>query len=140
MKNFFGEFRKFIARGNVIDLAVAVVIGSAFGKIVTSLVDNILMPLIGLVSGGINISGLNVTVKDANIQYGLFLQNLIDFIIIAFCIFIIVKIVNKIIKKKEEQPKVDPNTKLLEEIRDLLKEKNSSKKEEIKKDKKETKK
>lgn len=140
MKNFFGEFRKFIARGNVIDLAVAVVIGSAFGKIVTSLVDNILMPLIGLVSGGINISGLNVTVKDANIQYGLFLQNLIDFIIIAFCIFIIVKIVNKIIKKKEEQPKVDPNTKLLEEIRDLLKEKNYSKKEEIKKDKKETKK
>jgi len=140
MKNFFGEFRKFIARGNVIDLAVAVVIGGAFGKIVTSLVDNILMPLIGLVSGGVNISGLSVTVKDANIQYGLFLQNLIDFIIIAFCIFVIVKIVNKIIKKKEEQPKVDPNTKLLEEIRDLLKEQKASTKEEKKEVKKTSKK
>ena len=129
MKNFFGEFKKFIARGNVIDLAVAVVIGGAFSKIVESLVNNIIMPLIGLMLGGINFSSLSVKFKDATIEYGIFIQNLIDFIIIAFCIFLIVKVMNKIIKKKEEAPKKDPNTQLLEEIRDLLKEdKKASKK------------
>ena len=128
MKNFFGEFKKFIARGNVIDLAVAVVIGGAFSKIVESLVNDIIMPLIGLILGGINFSSLSIEFNDATIRYGSFIQNLIDFTIIAFCIFLVVKVVNKIVKKKEEQPKKDPNTQLLEEIRDLLKENKKEKK------------
>ena len=127
MKSFASEFKKFIARGNVIDLAVAVVIGAAFGSIVNSLVDDIIMPLIGIIMGGVNFTSLTVRIGDATIRYGAFLQNLINFFIIAFCIFIIVKIFNKIIKKKEEQPKKDPNTALLEEIRDLLKEKKAKK-------------
>ena len=86
------EFKKFIARGNVIDLAVGVIIGGAFGKIVSSLVDNILMPLIGLIIGGINFSNLAIKIKDTTISYGLFIQNVVDFLIVAFCIFLIVKL------------------------------------------------
>ena len=122
------EFKEFIARGNVIDLAVGVIIGGAFGKIVTSIVNDLLMPLIGVVSGGIDFTGLSFKINEAEIKYGNFLQNVIDFLIIAFCIFILVKIVNKITKKKEEKVEEAPAPKsedvvLLEEIRDLLKQK-----------------
>jgi len=126
--NMIKEFKEFIARGNVIDLAVGVIIGGAFGKIVTSIVNDLLMPLIGVVSGGIDFTGLSFKIKDAEIKYGNFLQNVIDFLIIAFCIFILVKIVNKVTKKKEQPVEEKPAPKpedvvLLEEIRDLLKQK-----------------
>lgn len=101
------EFREFAIRGNVMDLAVAVIIGAAFGKIVTSLVDNILMPLIGLVMGGVDFSALSVQVGSAVIQYGLFIQSIIDFIIIAFVIFQIVRAMNHL---KKDEP-VTPTTK-----------------------------
>ncbi len=126
------EFKKFIARGNVIDLAVGVIIGGAFGKIVTSIVNDLIMPLIGVVSGGIDFTGLSFKIGEAEIKYGNFLQNVIDFLIIAFCIFILVKIVNKVTRKKAEPVEEAPAPKaedvvLLEEIRDLLKEKNEIK-------------
>ena len=125
------EFKEFIARGNVIDMAVGVIIGGAFGKIVTSIVNDVLMPLIGVVSGGIDFTGLKFKIGEAEILYGNFLQNVIDFLIIAFCIFILVKIVNKITRKKEEPVEDAPAPKaedvvLLEEIRDLLKQKEMS--------------
>ncbi|HET6595855.1 MAG TPA: large-conductance mechanosensitive channel protein MscL [Anaerolineales bacterium] len=101
------EFREFAIRGNVMDLAVAVIIGAAFGKIVTSLVDNILMPLIGLMMGGVDFSGLSVQVGDAVLQYGLFIQSIIDFLIIAFVIFLLVRALNRL---KKEEP-VTPTTK-----------------------------
>ena len=125
------EFKKFISRGNVIDLAVGVVVGGAFSKIVSSLVDNIIMPLVGIIIGGIDFTKLSVKVVDVEIQFGIFLQNVVDFLIIAFCIFMVVKLVNKITKKEEkkEAPKpVKPNqVVLLEEIRDLLKDKKKTK-------------
>ena len=101
------EFREFAIRGNVMDLAVAVIIGAAFGKIVTSLVDNILMPLIGLVMGGIDFSALSFQLGDAVIQWGLFVPSIIDFITIAFVIFLIVRPINRL---KREEP-VTPTTK-----------------------------
>ena len=101
------EFREFAIRGNVMDLAVAVIIGGAFGKIVTSLVDNILSPLIGLVMGGIDFSALESQIGDAAIQWGLFIQSIIDFIIIAFVIFLLVRAMNRL---KREEP-VTPTTK-----------------------------
>lgn len=119
------EFKKFISRGNVVDLAVGVVIGSAFGKIVSSLVDNIIMPLVGIVIGGIDFTKLSVTLLDVEIQFGIFLQNVVDFLIIAFCIFMVVKLFNKVThkqEKKEEKPTKPNQEILLEEIRDLLKE------------------
>ena len=94
------EFKKFIARGNVIDLAVGVIMGGAFGKIVTSLVSDILTPAIGIVMGGIDFTGLNITIKDSIISYGNFIQNIIDFLIQAFCIFLFVKLINKFFTKK----------------------------------------
>lgn len=126
MKKNISEFKKFIARGNVIDLAVGVIIGGAFSSIVTSLVDNILTPILGLVLGGVDFSSLSITFRDTKIEYGAFIQSIIDFLIIAICIFTIVKIINKIIhiKKKEEEkvvPKKSEEVLLLEEIRDLLK-------------------
>ena len=103
------EFKTFIARGNVLDMAVGVIVGGAFGKIVTSLVDNILMPLIGVIIGGIDFTTkLTVTVGSANIKFGVFIQSVIDFIIVAFCIFLFVKFINKMTtlnKKKEEEAK-----------------------------------
>ena len=121
------EFKKFISRGNVVDLAVGVVIGSAFSKIVSSLVDNIIMPLVGIIIGGIDFTKLSVTIFDVKIQFGIFLQNVVDFLIIAFCIFMAVKLFNKIIRKEEKKEEVKPTKSneeiLLEEIRDLLKEK-----------------
>ena len=117
------EFKQFISKGNVIDLAVGVIIGSAFGKIVSSMVNDILMPLIGIIIGGLNFSSLHVKIGEATIQYGSFIQNVIDFLIVAGCIFILIKIINKLSKKKEEEEVVvkDEQVKLLEEIRDLLK-------------------
>ena len=108
------------------DWAVGVIMGSAFGKIVTSIVSDILMPLIGVIIGGIDFSGLSFKLGEAEIKYGNFIQNVIDFLIVAFCIFIMVKIVNKITHKeepKEEAPEKPADVALLEEIRDLLKEK-----------------
>ena len=119
MKKFFGEFKEFVSKGNVIDLAVGVVIGGAFGKIVSSLVDNIIMPLVGLVIGGVDFSSLSVTVKGASIKYGLFIQNVVDFLIVALCIFIFIKAINSLDKKVKS--KVKKEEELLTEIRDLLK-------------------
>ena len=119
------EFKQFIARGNVVDLAVGVIIGSAFGKIVTSIVNDILMPLIGIIIGGLNFSNLTIQVGEATIKYGTFIENVIDFLIVSACIFFLIKIINKF-SKKEEQDKnntKDEKTIILEEIRDLLKEK-----------------
>ena len=126
MKKNLKEFKEFISKGNVVDMAVGVIIGGAFGKIVTSLVNDIIMPFIGLIIGGINFSSLSFTVGEATINYGIFLQNVIDFLIIAACIFTIIKILSRFKRKKEETP--EPVVKsdevlLLEEIRDLLKKK-----------------
>lgn len=129
------EFRDFIMRGDVVDLAVGVIIGGAFGKIVTSLVNDILMPIIGVIIGGIDFSHLRVDVLDAKIMYGSFIQQVIDFLIVALCIFLFIKVINALTRKdkREEEKKAkaaaEANKKseevlLLEEIRDLLKEKN----------------
>ncbi len=124
------EFKEFIKRGNVLDLAVGVIIGGAFQKIVSSLVDNILMPLLGLVIGGVDFTNLSIKVLNAEVKYGLFIQNVIDFLIVAFCVFLLVKTINKIMekaikkekeKKKVEEKKEDEQVLLLKEIRDLLK-------------------
>lgn len=121
------EFRDFAMRGNVVDMAVGVIIGGAFGKIVSSLVDDVIMPLVGVLTGGIDFTGLKATIGNANITYGNFIQNVVDFLIIAFCIFMMIKGLNKISKKKEEAPVAPPAPSkeevLLTEIRDLLKEK-----------------
>ena len=133
MKKIFKEFGEFIKRGNVIDLAVAVIIGGAFSAIVTSLVNDIIMPVIGMITGGINFTNLTATVGDATLAYGSFIQAVINFLIIAFVIFMVVKAmntasekVNKLKHKKNEEEKEAPAPKsdevvLLEEIRDLLK-------------------
>ena len=124
---FVNEFKEFISKGNVIDLAVGVIIGSAFGKIVTSIVSDILMPLIGVIIGGHDFTKLKITVGNASIMIGNFIQNVIDFLIIALCIFIIVKLISKFIPKKEEvieEPVKSDEVLLLEEIRDLLKKEN----------------
>ena len=118
------EFKEFISRGNVVDLAVGVIIGGAFSTIVSSLVDDILMPIIGMILGGINFSGLSITLGNAHIMYGAFIQNVIDFLIVAFCVFLFVKFVNELSKighrnKKEE--KVETELSILKEIRDELK-------------------
>ncbi len=123
--SFIKEFKQFAMRGNVIDLAVAVVIGTAFGKIITSLVDGIIMPLIGLLLGGINITSKSFTLGDAVVKWGGFLQAIIDFTIIALAIFVAIKFVN-ILKRKEDEeqtPILSHQEVLLMEIRDLLKDK-----------------
>ena len=128
MKKTFKEFKEFISKGNVIDMAVGVIIGSAFSKIVTSLVNDVIMPLIGVIIGGLNFSSLSITVKDSEILYGSFIQNIVDFLIIAVCVFSAVKIINKFKKPKVEEKKPEPvipeDIKLLTEIRDLLKKEN----------------
>lgn len=120
------EFKKFISRGNALDLAVGVIMGAAFSNIVTSIVDNILTPILGIIIGGIDFTNLTIKVGNSVISYGIFLQNVIDFLIVAFCLFIIVKTINKLThkepKKEETKPKKPEEVKLLEEIRDLLKE------------------
>ena len=119
------EFKKFIARGNVLDLAVGVIVGGAFSSIVTSLVNNIFTPIIGLILGGVDFSNLSITFRDTQIMYGAFIQSVIDFLIVAFCLFLVVKVVNKVTAKKEKkEEKKDTKSaelKTLEEIRDILK-------------------
>lgn len=126
------EFKEFIMKGNVVDLAVGVIVGGAFGKIVTSLVNDILMPLIGIVIGGIDFSNLSINIVDAKVMYGSFIQQVIDFLIISLCIFIFVKLISKLTRKKkkeevEEAPAKTEEVLLLEEIRDLLKKEKASK-------------
>lgn len=121
------EFKKFAMRGNVVDLAVGVIMGAAFGKIVSSMVDDILMPVIGLLVGGINLKNLSFTFYDVQVTYGSFLQAVIDFTIIAFSIFLFMKLINHLTTKKEvaEEEKSNQTEALLAEIRDLLKEGNN---------------
>ncbi len=134
MKKFLEEFKAFAMRGNVLDMAVGVVIGGAFGKITTSLVNDIIMPLISMLTGGINFSSWKWVLKAAQgdaaevaVNFGNFIAVVLDFIIIAFAVFCMVKAINKFHKKKEEAPAAPPEPsaeeKLLAEIRDLLKEK-----------------
>lgn len=123
-KGIVKEFKDFISRGNVIDMAVGVIIGAAFGKIVTSLVDDILMPVIGAALGGLDFTSLTINIGDATVCYGNFIQNIVDFLIVAVCIFFIIKAMNKFKKKeepKEEAPKKSEEVILLEQIRDALK-------------------
>ena len=105
------EFKEFVMRGNVLDLAVAVIIGAAFGKIVGSLVNDILMPLIGLVMGGVNFAELSFTIGEAVVKWGAFVQAIIDFLVIAFVIFMIIRAANKTKKKEEPAPPAEPTTK-----------------------------
>ena len=127
----FDEFKAFVMRGNVVDMAVGVIIGGAFGKIVTSLVNDIFMPIIGMILGNVNFSSLEIKlgepvegVEQAAIKYGMFIQEIINFLIIALCIFMFIKLIAKIQKKKDETPAPAPEpTKeevLLTEIRDAL--------------------
>lgn len=127
MKSFLDQFKAFAMKGNVIDLAVAVVIGAAFGKIVSSLVEDIVMPIIGLFLGGVDFSGLSYTLGSAVVSYGVFIQSVVDFVIVALAIFMVVRGINKaqekVVKKEEEvvAPKgPSEEAKLLMEIRDSL--------------------
>ena len=123
MKGFVEEFKAFAMRGNVVDLAVAVVIGAAFGKIVSSLVENIFMPVIGVLVGGVDFTGWALAVGDVNITYGAFIQSVFDFVIVAFVIFMVVKAMTKLQKKEEAAPapkEPSAEVKLLTEIRDSL--------------------
>lgn len=140
MSNFVSEFKAFALKGNVMDMAVGVIIGGAFGKIVSSLVENVIMPPVGVLVGGVDFTDLKLTLKDAvmegeevvseavTLNYGAFIQTCIDFLIIALCIFCMVKFITKLTTKKEEEPAApapapEPSAeeKLLTEIRDLLK-------------------
>jgi large conductance mechanosensitive channel len=121
------EFKAFAMKGNVVDLAVAVIIGAAFGKIVSSLVEDIVMPLIGLLLGGVDFSGLSYTLGGAVVGYGVFIQSIVDFVVVAFAIFMVVKIINKTqekVVKTEEEAKVSKGPSedilLLREIRDAV--------------------
>ena len=133
--SFISEFKEFAMRGNVIDMAVGVVIGGAFGKIVSSLVGDLIMPVVGAITGGVNFTDLKLTLKEAvdsapavTINYGSFIQTMVDFLIIAFCIFCVIKALNTLknkLPKEEEAAPAEPETPadiaLLTEIRDLLK-------------------
>ena len=130
--SFIKEFKEFAVRGNVIDMAVGVVIGGAFGKIVSSLVGDVIMPIIGVLTSGVDFKSLKFTIKEASenipavtINYGMFIQTIIDFTIIAFCIFLAIKAINRLKQnklKEDDAPKeINDETKLLSEIRDLLK-------------------
>lgn len=129
--SMMSEFREFAMRGNVIDMAVGIVIGIAFGKIVSSFVNDVVMPPIGVLVGGVDFSNLSTTLKQASeeveavtLNYGLFIQTVVDFLIIAFAIFMVIKAMNSLKKKKEEEPAAPPKPSaeeiLLTEIRDLL--------------------
>lgn len=134
MKKFFQEFKEFAMRGNVLDMAVGVILGGAFGKITTSLVNDVFMPLIGMLIGGVDLGKLNIVLKPATdtaeavtLGIGTFLTTIIDFVLVAFVIFLMIKTINRFRRKKEEEPEPEkpkgPTTEeLLAEIRDLLKE------------------
>lgn len=141
MGKFINEFKEFAVKGNAVDMAVGVIIGGAFGKIVTSIVNDIIMPPIGWIIGGVNFSDLKFTLPTvklgteempaATINYGAFIQTIIDFTIIAFCVFMLVKLINKLARRKKEEPAAPPTPPapskeelLLTEIRDLLKDQN----------------
>lgn len=128
MPSFFGEFKKFILRGNVVDLAVGVVIGTAFGKVIESLVRDIFMPVVGVVTGGFDVSAQSVTLyKNATLSWGAFVQAIITFVIVGFCMFLVVKGTNAlhkfVVKDDGAAEPIEPTAteKLLTEIRDLLK-------------------
>ena len=136
MSNFIKEFKEFAVKGNAVDMAVGVIIGGAFGKIVSSIVDDIIMPPIGVLTGGVDFTDLKLVIKEAEgeaaavtLNYGQFIQDVVDFLIIAFCIFLMVKGIAKLSRKKAEEPAPAPDPepsaeeKLLTEIRDLLKDK-----------------
>ena len=119
LQSVVDEFKTFISRGNVVDLAVGVIIGGAFGKIVSSLVDDMIMPLIGVLLGGLDFSTLSIKIGDASITYGNFLQNIIDFLIIAASICVLVKVINRLnpkTPKKDEKAKTDEKLDVLKEI------------------------
>ncbi|MBR0490186.1 MAG: large-conductance mechanosensitive channel protein MscL [Prevotella sp.] len=124
---FIKEFKEFAMKGNVMDMAVGVIIGGAFGKIVSSLVDDILMPIIGTITGGIDFTTLSAEVGEAKIMYGTFIQNVVDFLIVAFCIFLMLKGINKLNRKKEEPAEEAPagptTEELLADIKEILKQK-----------------
>ena len=123
---FVKEFKEFAMKGNVMDMAVGVIIGGAFGKIVSSLVDDVLMPIIGMITGGVDFTGLVAKVGDATVKYGTFIQNIIDFLIIALCIFCMIKAMNKMKKAEEPAPEAPagPTTEeLIADIKDILKNK-----------------
>ncbi len=134
MKKFFQEFKEFAMRGNVLDMAVGVILGGAFGKITTSLVNDVFMPLIGMLIGGVDLGKLNIVLKPATdtaeavtLGIGTFLTTIIDFVLVAFVIFLMIKTINRFRRKKEEEPALEepkgPTAEeLLTEIRDLLKE------------------
>lgn len=125
-KGFLEEFKAFALKGNVIDLAVAVVVGTAFNKIVSSLVENIIMPLFGVVTGGVDFRDLSAQVGDATVTYGVFLQSVVDFLIIALSIFVAIKALRSMERKEEAKPESEKvaepteEVKLLREIRDAL--------------------
>lgn len=140
MKKFFQEFKEFAMRGNVVDMAVGVIIGGAFGKIVTSLVNDVIMPVVGVLTGGTSFTDYKCVIKEATVDaagnevaevaitWGQFVQTVVDFIIVAFCIFVAIKLMNRLVRK--QQPKEEPapaapagptQEELLTEIRDLLK-------------------
>lgn len=133
MNPILKEFRDFINRGNVIDLAVGVIIGGAFNKIISSLVNDLIMPVVGIVLGGIDFTNLEITIPNflggssaAHLRYGNFIQNVVDFLIVAFCVFIFIRIINKFTAKKEAEAATEPTTDekiltVLEEIRDQRK-------------------
>jgi len=134
MKKFIQDFKSFAMKGNVIDMAVGVIIGGAFGKIVTSLVSDIIMPVLSLITGKIDLTGLSIPITGTRgeegyvgIMYGQFIQNVIDFLIIAFSIFMVIRLIGRIRRKEEkkeekkEEPKLSREAELLTEIRDLLK-------------------
>lgn len=137
MKKFLNEFKEFAMRGNVVDMAVGVIIGAAFGKIVTSLVNDIIMPVVGVLTGGTNFSeykwvikegvtqGTEIITPEVAVTWGAFVQTIVDFLIIAFCIFLAIKFINKLSRKKEPEPEPaapagPTQEELLTEIRDLL--------------------
>ena len=135
-KGIFSDFKDFISQGDVLDLAVGVIIGGAFGKIVSSLVNDIIMPIIGVLIGGVDFTGLKAEIGEATITYGVFIQNILDFLIVALCIFFFVRGIERMKKRMEdafkkseeveeaaEEEKKDEQIILLEEIRDLLKNK-----------------
>ena len=125
MCGFMKEFKEFIAKGNVLNMAVGIIIGGAFGAIITALVDNVIGPIIGMVIGGIDFSKLAITVGSAQLMIGAFIQAIINFLITAFVLFCIIKAFNKFEREKEPEPEPEPETPadiaLLTEIRDLLK-------------------
>jgi large conductance mechanosensitive channel len=121
------DFRKFAFKGNIVDLGVAVILGAAFGKIVTSLVNDLIMPLIGLIIGGVNFTKLSITVGHATVKYGIFIQSVVDFLLVALSLFLFMRFFLRFRKKEEKAaaPAVNKQEELLAEIRDLLKTNNN---------------